>query len=59
MESHSYREQFLEDMAAWLRQQEQSDLFLLSPSVDTTESFSSADVVWLDKMGISLRPDTR
>ncbi len=56
MDSQSYREQFLEDMAAWLHQQE---LPKLSPAVDNTELFSSADVVWLDKMGISLRPDKR
>jgi hypothetical protein len=56
MESQSYRDQFLEDMAAWLRQEEQSELSL---SADNTNSFSSADVLWLDRMGISLRPDTR
>jgi len=56
MESQSYRKQFLEDMAAWLRQQEQLELSL---SVDTTRLFSSADVLWLDRMGISLRPDRR
>ena len=56
MESHSYAQQFLEDMAAWLRQQEQSGLSL---SAGATRLFSSADVVWLHKMGISLRPDKR
>lgn len=56
MESQSYREQFFEDMAAWLRQKEQSEL---SPSVDTDSLFSSADVLWLNRMGISLRPDRR
>jgi hypothetical protein len=56
MESQSYRDQFLEDMAAWLRQEEQSELFL---SVDNAKLFSYGDVLWLDRMGISLRPDTR
>lgn len=56
MESQSYRERFLEDMAAWLKQQEWADA---SRVVDTTKLFSSADVVWLDAIGISLRPDRR
>ena len=56
MESQSYREQFFEDMAAWLRQQEQPELV---PSVDNDSSFSSADVLWLNRVGISMRPDRR
>ena len=56
MESQSYRERYLEDMAAWLRQQDRADA---SRFVDTTKLFSSADVVWLDSIGVSLTPDKR
>jgi hypothetical protein len=56
MESQSYRERFLEDMAAWLRQEERAEV---TRTIDTTKLFSSADVLWLDRMGISLSPDRR
>jgi hypothetical protein len=56
MESQSYREQYFEDMAAWIRQQERSKQ---TPPVNNRILFSSDDVVFLHRIGISLRPDRR
>jgi hypothetical protein len=51
MESESYREQFLEDMAAWLRQECQP--FPAPPPAESQE-FSPQDAAWLKRLGISL-----
>jgi hypothetical protein len=56
MDSESYREQFLEGVAACIRQQEQSKK---TPPVNNKQLFSSDDVVFLHRIGINLRPDRR
>lgn len=51
MESQPYREQFLQDMAAWLRQECQP---FPTPPLAASQGFSSEDAAWLKRLGISL-----